>query len=322
MLKNSLIIISLSILVACNVPGKKESGFTFQESEQGLELSENGKKVFFYQMAPLAAGDNPEINASNQFNHYIHPLYNLDEKVITEANPIDDPGHPHHRGIFWGWHQLYIDGENVGDSWIMDHIEFDITEVNYSVNKEEAELNLRVQWITTISDQEKAFVEEQTRITTHALQDGKRIIDFEIGLRGLVPNVEIGGSKDTIKGYSGFSARISLSDSMLFLSEKGPVIPITGQVHAGPWVDFSTPALRSPDKFGLTMLCHPSLPTYPPPWLLRSKGSMQNPAFPGFDLALISDKKSTVLRYRLIIHDGNAGVNKIKEWNKEYSQIE
>ena len=218
------------------------------------------------------------------------------------------------------WHQLYIDGEDAGDSWIMDHIGFDITEVNHSVKKNHAELNLRVNWISSISVQKKAFVEEHTRITIYALQDGKRIIDFEIGLRGLVPNVEIGGSEDTIKGYSGFSARISLEDSMLFLSETGPVIPVNGQLHAGPWVDFSTPELRPPEKFGLAILCHPSLPTFPPPWLLRSKNSMQNPAFPGFDLAPISVTKSTILRYRLIVHGGEAGVNKIKEWNKEYSQ--
>lgn len=310
--------IILSFFVVFRVSAQKKSSFIFYENEQGLELSENGKKVFFYQKAPLLVGENPVFDTGNQFNHYIHPLYNLNGKVITEANPSENRWHAHHRGIFWGWHQILVDGVNIGDSWIMDNINFDITNESHIVTKNKAELNLRVKWISTIPEQEKPIIEEHTRITTYALLEGKRIIDFEISLKALVSNVEIGGSKDTIKGYGGFSARIHLADSMLFLSKRGSIMPIAGQLDVGSWVDFSTPLLHSPDKYGITLLCHPSLPIFPPPWIIRSESSMQNSVFPGYKLYSISTKENTVLRYRVIIHNGEAKAIEINEWNKIY----
>jgi hypothetical protein len=44
--------------------------------------------------------------------HYIHSLYGLDGEVLTEDFTAD---HPHHRGIFWGRHQLWFGDKKVGD---------------------------------------------------------------------------------------------------------------------------------------------------------------------------------------------------------------
>ena len=321
MLKKPLgVLFILLLLMPCDAQVDNNYRFSFQEDKQGIELSENGKKVFFYQKAPLSVGENPVFSTDNKFNHYIHPLYNLDGVVITEANPEDNRWHPHHRGIFWGWHQIFVNGEYAGDSWIMDQFCFEIKEMNHVIIKDKAELNLKLDWISLISEKRKVIVEEKTKIITYALSDGKRIIDFEINLKAIVPNVEIGGSTDTIKGYGGFSVRIHLADSMLFQSEDGSIIPVNENVKVGPLMDFSNPLLSPPNKYGFTILCHPSTPKFPLPWILREKDSMQNSVFPGSELITISDKKSTCLRYRIVIHEGVAGVKEINNWNKAYSQ--
>ena len=39
--------------------------------------------------------------------NYVHPLLDLDGEPLTEDFPAD---HPHHRGVFWAWHQVRIGG--------------------------------------------------------------------------------------------------------------------------------------------------------------------------------------------------------------------
>lgn len=92
--------------------------------------------------------------------------------------------------------------------------------------------------------------------------------------------MQIGGSEDA-KGYGGFCARIKLPKSLVFTSAGGPVVPLEGQVLAGAWIDFSALDSAHRAQSGLAILCHPSTPNYPAPWILRQTGSMQNVVFPG-----------------------------------------
>ena len=312
-MKTFALLFTVTFFISCNNLKNNESAFAFIENAQGIELQEKGQKIFFYQKAPLLSG--PEY-----FNHYIHPLYNLSGEPITRAFPEEEiEWHYNHRGIYWGWRQMFIEDEKVGDGWVMDNIRIDIKNVQTMTDTKKAQMLLNVHWITTHGGQVKAFIDEHTKITIYPTQDDHRTIDFEISLKALVPGVEIAGSDDNHKGYGGFSTRIKLADSLLYRSENGPVEPQEAQLHVGPWVDFSTTGLSVPNKFGLTILCHPSIPNYPSPWLLRRKGSMQNPAFPGWDRTDISVDKETILRYRLILHNGDAEIGEIKKWYSDYS---
>ena len=305
--------------ISCSQKKSSSTDFTFRQDNQGITLLEQGKPVYFYQIAPVKV-ENKELKRGQAFfNHYFHPLYDLDGQILTEAHPPEDPWHPHQRGVFWAWHQIYMDTMSMGDSWVMDDIKYNIKRADTLIENGQAILNMTVTWITTRLNPEKALVEENDSVIVYPLQDGKRIIDYVITLKALVPGIKIAGSRDTIKGYGGFSVRLRLADSMLFVSEKGAVTPVTEQLHAGPWVDISTPLLPSPQSYFVTIMCHPSLPNFPPPWLLRKENSMQNPAFPGWDLFPVSMENPTVLRYRLIIHQQKAQVEEINEWFRDYS---
>ncbi len=299
----------ISILDFCTF---HKSRFDFKKQQQGVILYENSRPVFFYQRE-LKTPDN-----KMYFNNYLHPLYSLEGDTITEEFPLD---HPHHRGIFWAWHQIYLNNKNIGDSWVRENISEDVIDLQTKTSENTALLSLNILWRSSLVPNKKPFVDEHTVILVHQLENEIRAIDFEIRLRALVPGVSIGGSNDE-KGYGGFCARIKHPQTLTFTSEGGPLLSQMNQIKAGSWMDFSNPNGRNGDISGITILCHPSTPNYPAPWILRGyEASMQNIVFPGRDRVEISMNKVIVLRYRLIIHRGdmkNLDMQKIKA---EYENI-
>lgn len=295
----------------CSFPNAKKSPFTVNESKQGIELLENDHPVFFYQREPKSSAEN------YLFNNYIHPLYDLKGDTLTDEFPED---HPYHRGIFWGWHQLYIHDKSIGDGWTMENISLEVINTDTKLDKEGARLNVKVLWKSSMIQDWKPFVEEHTSIIVHQQQSNIRKIDFEISLRSLVSGVQLGGSED-VKGYGGFCARIKLPESLVFASTTGLVTPLEGQVLAGPWMDFSAYYDNSHQaESGIAILCHPTTPNYPAPWILRQTGSMQNIVFPGKERIELPMEKPIVLRYRIIIHSGNANDVDIASLQSEYEK--
>lgn len=296
-LKGRITMILCAAFISCGQNARVVPPFLFQRDAHGISLSEEGKAVFYYRK------ETKTLNGEYVCNHYIHPLYALNGDTLTEEFPLD---HPYHRGIFWSWHQLYADSLSLGDDWIMKDITHEVTGIQTTTGPREATLDLEVDWRSSILENGGAFMKEKTRITVQSRQSGIRRIDFLISLQALIPGISMGGSDDE-KGYGGFCARIKLPDDLVFTSSHGPVIPQTLQVTAGPWMDFSGTFGSASEPSGLTICCHPSTPNYPAPWILRQKTSMQNIVFPGRNRVGISMDQPTVLRYRLIIHEGSAG---------------
>ena len=79
------------------------------KAAEGYWFTEGDAKVLFYQAERKALPDGTAARSN-----YFHPLYDLDGNVVTEDFPKD---HVHHRGIFWAWHQVLIDGKRVQDQW-------------------------------------------------------------------------------------------------------------------------------------------------------------------------------------------------------------
>ena len=306
--RQSLLLI-LAFITACGCNAGK-SPFAFKENAQGVELTENGKPVFFYQRASKS------LTGRYVCNNYLHPLYSLTGDTLTEEFP---PDHPYHRGIFWAWHQLYIDNKKVGDGWVLDSISQEVAKAESGVQKSLAQLALDVDWKSSVWQNGKPFVHEHTLISVHPVENGLRKIDFEITLLALAPNVSIGGSEDE-KGYGGFCTRIRLPADLVFTSAKGQVIPQTLQIIAGPWMDFSGTFEKNSLKSGISILCHPETPNYPAPWILRQVTSMQNVVFPGRERLELRIDKPVVLKYRLIVHNGGPGDVDLARLQDEYSK--
>lgn len=302
-----LLILLLGVL-ASRGSGQTKSPFVFAASGQGVELSENGQAVYFYQKLPKS------LSGKYVYNNYLHPLYSLRGDTLTQEFPAD---HPYHRGIFWAWHQIFIDDETVGDGWIMENIETEVLDIELTTDNHMARLSIDAVWKSYLFENRKPFVKEHTSITVHQLTNDIRKIDFEISLKAVVPGVEIGGSDDE-KGYGGLCARLKLPDDLTFTSANGAVIAQTVQIKAGAWMDFSASFGKTNGTSGLSILCHPTTPNYPAPWILRSVTSMQNIVFPGRDRVKLPTDEPIVLRYRMIVHNGAAHNIDIAALKSEY----
>jgi len=307
-----LFLLFLTLGTAFSCREQKQTPFSFAENEQGVELSENGKPVFFYQR------EKKSLTGRYVCNNYLHPLYSISGDTLTEEFPED---HPYHRGIFWAWHQLYINNKKVGDGWVLDSISQDVTGVRSRTGKSFAWLMVDVDWKSSVWQNGKPFIHENTVIKVYPLENGLRIMDFQINIRALIPDVSIGGSQDE-KGYGGFCARIKLPPDLVFTSENGPVTPRTLQIEAGPWMDFTGTFSANGNRSGLTILCSDATPNFPAPWILRQAASMQNIVFPGRDRIAMKVNQPVILRYRLVVHEGGPETMDPARLQEDYNRKE
>lgn len=289
-----VIMIFFCFLVSCGTSSEKKEGFGFRQTDQGIELYEDGDPVFHYQKEPKVIG------SQYVCNNYLHPLYSLDGDTLTEEAPED---HPYHRGIYWAWHQMYILDQSIADGWIMENILQEVTGIETRTDDSSATLKADVLWKSPLWQNGSPFVREQTIITTRKREKTLRIIDFELRLRALTDGMSIGGSDDE-KGYGGFCVRIKLPDDVVFTSIQGPVTPQNLQIEAGPWMDISGSIGSAGRRSGLTIVCDPQTPNYPAPWILRQKSSMQNIVYPGRERVALPVDRDLVLKYRVILHSG------------------
>src|SRR6185436_8371563 len=155
-------------LVATIVNGQH---FKTIKSDEGIEILENHKKVLFYQVRPKSADGKYERAG------FIHPLYSLNEKSLTEDMPKD---HPYHRGIFWAWHQIIWNNKQIADGWISQNISWEPSKITTQKKRKSITLRSEMLWKSALDDNGlTAIVREQTRITVHRSTSQSRIIDFD-----------------------------------------------------------------------------------------------------------------------------------------------
>ncbi len=289
-------------------------GFTqvkMQRIKGGMLFTENNHRILFYQVEPKSRdGEYERCN-------YIHPIWANDGTVLTEDFPAD---HLHHRGVFWAWHQIWIDGKRIGDGWEIKNFKQQVSEVEYVREKDgSAKLNTEVFWKSDLwqkDGKEVPYLKENTTIIIHPLNDDYRKIDFEIRLLALEENLEIGGSEDE-KGYSGFSIRMVLPDDVSFSGINGKVEPQNIAVQSPGFITISGTLNGNNRKTGIVMVDNPYNPEYPQPWILRAKESMQNAAFPGNKRISVPTSSPLVLKYSLIVYSGNLSNKKIENIVKQ-----
>ncbi|WP_276169064.1 DUF6807 family protein [Zobellia alginiliquefaciens] len=290
-----LLFISLTnILSAQNINVKIQSNIAC--------FTENKDSILNYQIADKS------LNGTYKRSNYIHPLYTLDGQILTEDFPKD---HLHHRGVFWAWHQLYINDTKLGDAWDINDFHWIVKSVKeLKVEGKAKAIQAEVLWKTTRwkdeNGKEKPVVREMTTIKVYPTKNRYRQIDIKISICALESNMSLGGAQNKT-GYGGFSARVRLVNDIAFASSTGVVTPDILPVIAGDWIDISGSFSKDGVLSGLSILSHPDNPGFPNPWVLRSKGSMQNAVYPypGESAVPLSETQPTTLRYRLLVHEGD-----------------
>jgi hypothetical protein len=276
------------------VVGVFSQSFTIHKGAEGIKISENGQPVLFYQIKTKAVGGLYERAG------YIHPLFNLSGDTLTEDAPSD---HPYHRGIFWAWHQIVLNGKKVADGWMSDKVSFRVKKTKTVANKSFTKINSELVWrLKTDSNNSKNIVRENVEIKVNKIDNSCRSIDFDIRIAALVKGVSLGGSEDT-KGYGGFCLRLNLPDDIRFYSQAGEVLAQETAVTAGPWMNFRGGFGKQGSKENsITIFCKPINGVAVNKWILRKQRSMQNIAHPG-NQPLSLSKRGWRLQYRLLIHE-------------------
>ena len=316
MTRSRLVVLAGLCLLAAGAlasAGAQHGAVRITKDAQGYWFSEGDTRVLFYQAERKALPDGQAARSN-----YFHPLYDLDGNVLTEDFPKD---HVHHRGIFWAWHQVRIDGRTVQDQWINRDAFWQVRDARIDSDASSASLALRVAWesplFTDARGQRRPFVEEQSVTRVHRAEGTTRKIDFHQRLTALVDGVEIGGSEDA-KGYGGFSYRIVMPPDIRFTGAQGVVTPVENAVASSPWMDVSG-SYGSSGKSGVTVLTHPTTTGFPQPWILRARASMQNAVYPGRQPVAIPRDRPLILRYRIVLHRGALAPAAIERLQAEYA---
>ncbi len=309
-----------TLLVPCAVgllpadsPG---SGPRLERRAEGFLFLDAGRPVLFYQLDPKS------LDGRAKRANYIHPLYGLDGEILTEDFPAD---HIHHRGIFWAWHQVTVSGRKMGDAWLaQDFLARVVAAEPVSAGGGRAALRVRAEWVspalTDAAGKEQPFLDEVTTVRVHRIERDWRKIDFEIRLTPRVDDLSLGGSEDD-KGYGGFSVRARLPEDLRFLGGRGPLTPRRTALESARWVDLTGSfSGKNGGPAGIAILCHPSLPGFPRPWILRSQTSMQNPVWPGRRPVALKRGKPLTFRYRLVVHRGDLSRDRLERLQAEYER--
>lgn len=294
-------------------PGEVEPAFRVVPDDQGYLVSEGERPVLFYQSAPRSL-DGQYTRAG-----YVHPLYGLDGRVLTDDFPGD---HYHHRGIFWAWHQLWVGHERAGDPWLTKDFLTEVENVRVLDGPLFSVLEASARWTSPLQKDDAGIliplVRERVRIQVFRSTSNSQVIDFQIRFRALVDGIRIGGSENP-RGYSGFTVRVKASPDGRIHDLSG--IQDGDRVgEASPWADYSGTFGLGGMISGVGMLTHPSYPEFPPRWLLRHYG-MQNVAFPGRHPVDLPRGQPLDLHHRLVIHRGGFEEAEIAQHQRVYELV-
>lgn len=318
MIRTRAVVLSCSYVLAGGAflgsSAERAAGVRVTKDPQGYWFTEGDTRVLFYQAERKALPDGRAARSN-----YFHPLYDLDGNVLTENFPKD---HLHHRGIFWAWHQVRINGKMVQDQWVNRDSFWMVRDAQPRSDGDSASLALRVGWESPLfldaQGNRRPFVEEQSVTRVHRAEGAIRKIDVHQRLTALVDGVEIGGSDDA-KGYGGFSFRVVMPADLRFTGVQGVVTPVENAVSPSPWMDLSG-SVGASGKSGLTVLTHPSTAGFPQAWILRARGSMQNAVYPGRQPSAILRDRPVILRYRIVVHRGELPPAEIERLQAEYAR--
>lgn len=273
----------------------KEGGFLFLEGSDS---------IFFYQKKLK------DLDGKYKRCNYIHPLYGLDGTRLSEDFPAD---HLHHRGIFWAWHQILISNKQVSDGWELTDFEQKVTNFEYRLQKGNGLVVADVDWKSPMwKDGAEPYIREETKIMIYPRTGNFRRIDFEIKLKALTDRLSIGGSDDE-KGYGGFSVRMKLPDDVAFTSQNGLIEPTNLALGAGNFMKVSGSVLKNGKNGGIVIYSNPSNPGSSTSWIIRNKASMQNAVFPGRQPVSIPFDQPLILKYSLLVVQGDLNEKQIKK---------
>jgi len=265
-----------------------QSPFEFREvSPESLGLFENGKPVYVYNHGLMRVEGAPE----DRFRCcYVHPVYSPDGVVLTDDFPRD---HYHHRGIFWSWPVVNIEGER-HDIWVIRGIRPQFVRwIAREAGARSARLAVENGWYVG----DRKVVTETVEIVAQAAGSGSREIHFALRFEAVDKPVELQGEPTQKKGYGGFCVRFAPRQETVITTEAGREARDTDMV-AHPWARMD--ATFREGRAGLRIDIDSSSRGFPNGWCLRHYGFL-GVNFPGLGSHTLVPGRPLGLRYKVTV---------------------
>ena len=292
-----IVILAISILSSCSAQMK----FVENPEKGTLTLFDGRTSVLTYCYGnQLKEGLNPRHTRSC----YIHPLFALDGRVLTDDFPKD---HLHHHGISWTWPVVKTRGLDT-QTWhsVTPSLrQYFVRWVEREAGNSTATLRAEAVW--KLESQETVAREN---ITLHVLPADNfgRAIDLELKIQAVGGTLELQGAPDQNKGYGGLNFRAApIFKGAALTTDQGSLKKDSVNVSFR-WADMSI------EELGVAIFVSPDHPGFPTTWLIRnSYAGILNASWPGLEPVILQPEKPILLRYRLYIHHGDARAGRVRE---------
>ena len=305
------------------------------------------------QVAFKTASDRIEVNidgkpftalfiGADAMKPYMHPLRTASGKVVTRGYPMqmidgEAKDHVHHRGLwfthgdvngidFWAneisQRKPAGTAQKKGAEPVKKGVVVTRKVASVKGGKKSGALGLQFEWQSL---EGAALLKENRTITFYSSPDD-RVMDFDITMTAVQPVT----FNDTKEGT--FAIRLATE-----LEEKhsGKMVNAEGAVgeknvwgKRSPWVDYA--GTLGGEAVGIAILDHPSNPRHPTYWHSRSYGLFAANMFGLHDFENDKSKdgklelaagQSFRVRYRVIIHSGDAAAASIAGQFKKYAAM-
>ena len=220
--------------------------------------------------------------------------------------------YPHHSSLFFGCDQV-----NGGNYWQEGLERGRIISVNAEILKEGGDTVIISDECIWSRPGAMSPIKDNRKITITTPSMTVRQIDFEISMEMLM-DVHIAKTNHSLFSVR-MAADLSVKNGGTMINAEG----VRGEKDTfgkpSPWIDYS--GKRGVFTEGLTVLQHPSNPGYPSPWFTRDYGFISpTPMYwPENGVETLFKKGETLrLRYRVLVHGGNAEEAKIGELSGNY----
>lgn len=299
------LIIPFLFLIAMIMSGFASQMALVEDAEKGtLTVIDRKVNVLTYRFGDqLKEGVDPKQTRSC----YIHPLYSLEGKAITEDFPQD---HLHHHGVSWTW-PIVKTREQDTQTWhpanLRQHF---VRWLEREAKGDGAILSVENAWKL---DGQEVVAKEIVTLHIHPVVEDGRAIDVEIRVEAVGGPLTLQGTSDQNKGYGGFSLRgAPMLTGGAMTTDQGPLEKDSTNVPFR-WADISNREL------GVAIFVSPDHIGFPTTWLIRnSYAGFINASWPGLKPATVQPKKMVTLRYRLYVHRGDATSGHVRRAYERY----
>lgn len=264
------------------------------EGPRSLRVREGERPVFVYNFDTIPAPEGVPTDRARAA--YVHPIWGLDGEVLTDDFPRD---HYHHRGLFWAWPHVTIEGEPRRDLWALSGVRHAFeTWLERHEGVGAAVLGVENTW--RVDD--RAVMDERVRLTVYPSEANQQVIDLRATWIPRGKPITLAGAEG--KSYGGVTLRFGPrpEKETTILSDRGDTpddLPMTRL----SWADLSAKFEGRSTPSGIALLVAPDHPDFPPEWLTRHYGALCV-GWPGVKPKTLPAGEPVTLRYRLIIHRG------------------